>query len=363
MPLGHQAVADAVSAEASASPLWMLTREPRLTALVEVLDSARRRLEAHPERPEEFRFSRKMVEGARADFRQMILRGEETLHRFCSLLCDSFLAGDYDLQSVVIGRMRQTGERFSITRNITQEDLYGHTDLDLGNRQLAKLRHRDGDEWQTASLVANFVGYHAREINRHQIHRLSSRIKAEEEIWNKVVDEIFALDELVQRDKQLRPMGRYVKDVFGLKIVVADIAAARRLERFLTDLAWPGPTLVRHGVPAVRSTRRVEILERKDYLGPQNCKTNGWSAIKYVARWWDRIFEIQVQPLHNYYREQERITLESHDTFKACREAVRDKVAESVPLFGFYRALLKWLFVEPGGPPPRYGQVTVVLAD
>ena len=31
-----------------------------------------------------------------------------------------------------------------------------------------------------------------------------SRIKAEEQIWNKVVDTIFDLDRLVQLDKQLR---------------------------------------------------------------------------------------------------------------------------------------------------------------
>ena len=47
-----------------------------------------------------------------------------------------------------------------------------------------------------------------------------SRIKAEEEIWNKVCDEIFRIDELLERDKKLRALSRYVKDVFGVKVVV-----------------------------------------------------------------------------------------------------------------------------------------------
>ena len=42
---------------------------------------------------------------------------------------------------------------------------------------------------------------------------------------------------------------------------------------------------------------------------------------------------------------------------------MRDGVAARVPLFGFYRALLRWLFVDPTSGPPIHEGVDVVLAD
>ena len=47
------------------------------------------------------------------------------------------------------------------------------------------------------------------------------RIKAEEEIWNKVVDEIFEVDSLVERDKELRHLSRYVKKFPGRHVRIA----------------------------------------------------------------------------------------------------------------------------------------------
>ncbi len=48
------------------------------------------------------------------------------------------------------------------------------------------------------------VEYLPTEPNPWNIYRLHTRIKAEEAIWNKVVDEIFELDRLVRQDKALR---------------------------------------------------------------------------------------------------------------------------------------------------------------
>ena len=55
-------------------------------------------------------------------------------------------------------------------------------------------------------------------MNEWGIHKFISRIKAEEQIWNKVVDSIFGFDQLVNADKQLRHLGGFVKDVFGVKV-------------------------------------------------------------------------------------------------------------------------------------------------
>ena len=70
-----------------------------------------------------------------------------------------------------------------------------------------------------------------------------------------------------------------------------------------------------------------------------------------------------MQPLSNFLHERERLTRESHQGFKATRERIRDEVAQRIPLFGFYRALLKWLLLDPTGEPPTHEGVEVLLGD
>ena len=74
------------------------------------------------------------------------------------------------------------------------------------------------------------------------------------------------------------------------------------------------------------------------------------------------MIEVQVQPLANYHQERERLTRESHAGFKSRREALRNQIASSIPLFGFYRDLLKWLFLAPHTPAPTFESVTIVVA-
>ena len=104
-------------------------------------------------------------------------------------------------------------------------------------------------------------------------------------------------------------------------------------------------------------------MESKDYLQRPSRKQSGWTALKSVVHWAGKTFEIQVQPLSNFLHERERLTRESHASFKSTRERVRDEVAQRLPLFGFYRALLEWLFVDPSSEPPRQEGVDVVLVD
>ncbi|MCA9566174.1 MAG: hypothetical protein KC561_21910, partial [Myxococcales bacterium] len=173
------------------------------------------------------------------------------------------------------------------------------------------------------------------------IHKFISRIKAEEEIWNKVCDEIFQLDELVIRDKELRSLSRYVKDVFGVKIVVSAPERVDPLYRALKEFQFSDESLAQARVPASDATRTIEWIETKNYMGER--KGSGWQAVKSVVQWWDRAFEIQIQPLVNYYLERDHLTKQSHAAFKERRERIRDRVAQRIPLFGFYRDLLRWL--------------------
>ena len=136
----------AVSSAHSSSPLWLVTNEPAVNELVSYLDTMRRRIEASPDKTHVFEFSRTRLADVRTAFARMIRNGEEQLHKVCELLCETFLDATYTLQSVVIGEVETTRERFTLVQPLVPADLYSHTDLDLGTRQLRRLRylHQNG---------------------------------------------------------------------------------------------------------------------------------------------------------------------------------------------------------------------------
>jgi hypothetical protein len=343
------------------SPLWMVSQAPALNELVVMLRRARDELEAGT-LGGTLTFSRAALARARAEFTAMIRRGERDLHALAGLLSQSLL-GSYGVRSSAIGEVERTHERFIITVDVTEEDVAASTDLDLGTRILARLAIADQRGWMRAALVSNVVEYEPTEPTPRNVYRILTRIKAEEEIWNKVADELFELDALVLRDKQLRHLGRFVKDVFGVKVVVGAEADAYQLQEHLASLRFPDQGLTARGLPLDDAHRRLQFVETKDYLERPSRKQSGWSALKSVVHWGGRTFEIQVQPLSNFLHERERLTRESHAGFKATRERVRDEVAQRLPLFGFYRALLRWLFVDPSAEAPHQDGVEVVLID
>ncbi len=340
----------------ASSPLWMVTEEPVLHWFMGYLADTRARMMADPQGPHRLVFSRSALEEVRQAFERMIRHGERGLHRLSSLLCQSFFERRYELESVVVAEVESTHERLVLSQVIAPADLDQLTDLDLGNRQVSKLRWSDGQTFRKARLVANFLEYQPFSTRPHGIVKVTSRIKAEEEIWNKVVDELFDLDALVRRDKQLRRLSRYVKDVFGLKIVVDTRKQVGALQRQLLELELESELLESNEVPDTPDARRLEVVEVKNYLA-QAEKKSGWSAIKSVVRWRGQLFEIQVQALSNYLRERERLTRESHAGFKARREGLRDQIAQGTPLFGFYRDLLRWLFGSREAPPQLDGVI------
>jgi hypothetical protein len=138
---------------------------------------------------------------------------------------------------------------------------------------------------------------------------------------------------------------------------------AGRLQQTLEALRFSDDALHARGLAVDDDHRQLRFVEVKDYLEHESRKRSGWSAMKSVVSWGGRTFEIQVQPLSNFLHERERLTRESHASFKSTRERVRDEVAARMPLFGFYRALLRWLFVDPTSAPPIHDGVEVVLGD
>ena len=307
-PLDELLVAEPHTSDNAHSPLLMVSQEPLLNELVLYLGRFRSDLQKNPSVTHELRFSRDRLRECRAAFDRMIIRGEEALHRLCELLCESFV-GSCHLQS-----------------------------------------------------VANVVEYQPAEPNKRGVHKLISRIKAEEEIWNKVVDEIFGLDSLVLRDKQLRHLSRYVKDIFGIKIVVGSTAEATKLQAALQSLEWDDAALARLSLERTAETERLAFVETKSYLRDAE-KQSGWEAVKSVVLWGGKMFEIQVQPLGNFWREREHLTRESHAGFKSRREQVRQRVAEQIPLFGFYQDLLRWLFQDPESAAPVFPGVSVSVVE
>ena len=341
------------------SPLWMVTRQPLINEFVSNLANHREQIESNPGIAYNLVFSRSELEEVRVQYAAMIRAGEARLHRLGALVANQLFSANYDLKSVVVGETPSSKMRFEYAQSIRIETLLAETDLDLGNRILSQMALKSGDHFETPRLVANFVEYQPTRMNPLTVHKMISRIKAEEEIWNKVCDEIFSLDELISRDKELRQLSHFVKDVFGLKVVVGDAANARRLQEALEGLRFSPEELEEAGIELNAGHDQLKFLEVKDYLtGPQN-KQSGWEALKSVVQWWDGVFEIQIQPLSNYFREREMLTRESHAAFKANREHVRNELVQRIPLMGFYRDLLYWLFVAPNTPPPRFNNVDV----
>lgn len=340
--------------ESTPSPLRLVTRDPAVHGLIRTLSEARDRILAAPDGPHVLRFSRAHLVDVRDGFNASIRRGESTLHRLCAALVAELMDGRCDKKSVVIAETPNTRERVRIEHQISDEALYGLTDLALGMSVLERVRFREGAHWVEPRLIANFVEYLPLRAGDPVIHKIVSRIKAEEEVWNKVVDEIFDLDALVKRDKQLSRYSRFVKDVFGVKIVVGNESDATRVHRWLVE-ACEDPEVFRD----IGAGEPVRLIETKDYLG--DAKKSGWAALKSVVTAGGQTLEVQIQPLDNHVQELQRLTEQSHDAFKARRENLRDEVARNVPLFGYYQQLLRWMFSRPDDPAPQSENVEVIV--
>ncbi len=354
------------------SPLLMAMDDPVLHKFIDYLAEKRADQEAHPDQHVTIEVSRESIVAMRECFRRTILDGEWHLHSLGHLLATVLLDGAFELHSNVIGSLPgEEGRPFLIRERITRETLFSVTDIDLGNHLVDNFRYQQRGQWVPLTLSANFVEYIPLSRPSSGVNRLTSRVKAEEELWNKVLDEIFALDELVTRDKHLQQYSKFIKDIFGIKIICENEDMCMRVLKQLEQMTISESDVSRMQelcdltVPLKKSDddRLLEFIETKDYL---NCdaskmKKTGWRALKSVARWRDRLFEIQIQPLANYYLELDHMSGPSHRSFKTQRDTLRDEIAKCIPLYGFYRDLLKMLFLGTTDESFQHENASVVL--
>jgi ppGpp synthetase/RelA/SpoT-type nucleotidyltranferase len=332
--------------------------DPVLHGFISYLAEKKAEQEDNPDKHVKIELSTELIASVRESFRQNILDGERHLHILSHMLSGLLLEGDFELHSNVIGVLPGDEERpFLIRERITQNTLFSSLDIDLGNQMLDNFRYRIDRDWVPLQLSANFVEYIPPTRPATGVNRLTSRVKAEEELWNKVADEIFSVDQLVSRDKHLRQYSKYVKDIFGIKIICEDEPTCMQVHHDLQDITndifnWEKLGELHHfevnpaDIPP--TDKMLEFVETKDYLTCERAsmKRTGWRALKSVVMWHERLFEIQVQPLSNYYLELDHMSGPSHRSFKLSRDTMRDEVALHVPLYGFYRDLLKMLFME-----------------
>ncbi len=318
--------------------------DPVLHRFISYLAEKKMEQEKSPQLHVKIELSRKFIAEVRAAFREKILDGERHLHMLAQSLAFALFQKEFELHSNVIGVLPEDdgSERpFLIRERINRETLLSVLDIDLGNQMLDNFRYNLNGNWVPLQLSANFVEYIPISNPGNSVNRLTSRVKAEEEIWNKVTDEIFQVDQLVSREKHLREFSKYVKDIFGLKIVCDDDVTCVKVHEQLKDLEISYLGSEREG-----SHESLVFIETKDYLTcpPEQMKRTGWKAIKSVVLFQERLFEIQVQPLANYYLELDHMSGPSHSSFKLKRDDLRDEIARLLPLYGFYRELLKMLF-------------------
>lgn len=342
------------------SPLSMAMDEPVLHRFIAYLAEKKAELERDPAQHIKIELQHELVASVRHSFRQNILAGEKHLHILAHMLASHLFDGEFELHSNVIGTLPDGNRPFLIRERITRETLFSQPDLDLGNHLLDNFRYQKDRAWLPLELSANFVEYIPRTTlplqNTSGVNRITSRVKAEEELWNKVTDELFRVDELVSRDKHFRQYSKYVKDIFGVKIVCDDEPMCIRVHERLKSIKADDP-LCRSWLPdsspdqkacsIANHNRLLEFVEVKDYLtcSPEKMKKTGWRALKSVVKWNDRLFELQVQPLANYYLELDHMAGPSHSSFKSARDRMREDLARQYPLYGFYRQLLKMLFL------------------
>ncbi len=341
----------------SQSPLLMAMHNPVLHQFISYLANIKDEQEARPDEHVEIEISRQLIAKVRESYRMSILDGEWHLHCLSHLLSAILLDGDFELHSNVIGALPGEERRpFLIRERISRETLFSVTDIDLGNHMVDNFRYHKGDQWVPLSLAANFVEYVPFSRPTSGVNRLTSRVKAEEELWNKVTDEIFGLDDLITRDKQLQKYSKFIKDVFGIKIVCEDEPTCLRVHEQLQNMTLSASEMARLqelcdlsvAVDRSEPEQLLEFIETKDYLtcDASKMKKTGWKALKSVVQWKGRLFEIQIQPLANYYLELDHMSGPSHRSFKTQRDTLRDEIARRFPLYKFYRDLLRMLFMN-----------------
>lgn len=341
-----------------ASPLALLTKDERTHRLLDRLASqleALRQAESTGAKAPLLVLHRSEVDYARARWDDHVLRGEHRLYDLATLLARQLL-GTRNLQLaariIASPRQEKTAQRIVIEETITRDDLKRYTDHTLATRIARRYQYRPShrDPWGKLIARASFLELRPLEAGSDgaPVTRVLTRVKVDDQIWNKVCDAFFDIDHLVRRDKLLNRASKYIKDVFGLKLLTVQREESYEVGDLLDHMSFSPEDLLELGIPD--ADQDMELLESKDYLSlpPAEKKKTGWEALKNVYRWCGQVFEVQIQTEANYFLEASDLSSTSHRTFDMQRAALRAELEERVPHYREFRRLLKSLFKAPG---------------
>lgn len=341
------------------TPLAWLMSDPKASALVTQLSrqlADLRRADAKGGIPPVLTLSQEDIRYARTAWNKAIRLGESRLYSLATVIAWRLLkTRQLELVGRVYASSRHESERrrFVIEETLTRDDLTRHADHALATRLARRYRYRPGPSSPFGKLYvrASFLDLRPLEaVDEPLATRVMTRVKVDDQIWNKVCDSLFDIDQIVRRNKILNAQSKYIKDVFGIKVLTPSKMASYRADEVLTPLRLDDAELGELDL-ALSCGRDVELVEQKDYLGlPEGeRKQTGWEAIKNVYRWEGQVFELQIQTEGNYFLESSDLSDTSHRTFEMRRSALRAELDEQVPFYREFRALLKVLF--------RYGRV------
>ncbi|MDP6944654.1 MAG: hypothetical protein QF464_10935, partial [Myxococcota bacterium] len=291
---------------------------------------------------------------ARRSWKRAVLDGERRLDDLGTLLAWGLL-GTRRIHPVarVICSSRHEPEsrRIVIEEALTRGELTRYTDHSLAARIARRYRYRADHRSPYGKLIhrASFLELRPLEaVVTAPATKVLTRVKVDDQIWNKVCDAFFDVDNLVTRDKILNPLSKYIKDVFGIKILTAGPEQSYEIAEILTDIAFGAQELedIGLGAEGAEEDAVLEILEAKDYvsLPPEQKKQTGWEALKNVYSWRDQVYEIQIQTEANYHLETSDLSDTSHHTFEMRRQSLRLKLDEVIPHYKEFRTVLKALF-------------------
>lgn len=340
------------------SPLALMVRDAEtqrvLNALAGQLE-ALRRATSDGRVPPVLTLLRADIDHVRRQWEAEVLRGEHRLYALGILLARELL-GTRRLQLVariVASPAKETGAaRLVIEETLTREELERYTDHSLANRIARRYRYRRGHRKPFGKLVirASFLEIRPLEAAPGALGiRVMTRVKVDEQVWNKVCDAFFDIDAIVARDKLLNRSSKYIKDVFGIKVLTADREASYRVHKRLETLEFRADDLLDLG--AADAPPSMQLMESKDYMAlpPEQKKQTGWEALKNVYRWDGHVFEVQIQTEANYYLEASDLSDTSHRTFEMQRTALREALDARVPHYREFRDVLKVLFRQDWG--------------
>jgi hypothetical protein len=343
-----------VDVERGASPLALLIHDARTLALLQRLADQLTKLrdaEARGTPPPLLVIEDEEIRHARQSWLSAVLAGEHQLYDLATLLAWRLL-GTKKIQHVarVLCSSRDEPEqrRIVIEEMLSRADLKRYTDHTLASRIARRYRYRTNHRRPYDKLIhrASFLELRPLEaVSDAMAMRVLTRVKVDDQIWNKVCDALFDVDNLIARDKLLNPLSKYIKDVFGIKALTTNQERAYRVAGSLNTMSFTEAECDELSL-SWEAGGRLELLEEKDYMAlpASRKKKTGWEALKNVYSWHGQVFEMQIQTEANYHLETSDLSDTSHRTFDMRRQAFRKKLDDLIPHYKEYRAVLKILF-------------------